>query len=130
MVLTDTLANVYSKIMNYEKNGKKECLVKPSSIIIRNNLRILQENRYIGEYEEIMDGKGNLLKVNLLGHINKCGVIKPRHAVRKDKYEKFEKRYLPSRNFGILIVSTSKGIMAHSESKKKGIGGKLLAYCY
>jgi len=31
---------------------------------------------------------------------------------------------------GILIVSTPEGVMSHIEAKKRGIGGKLLAYVY
>ena len=70
------------------------------------------------------------LRNELKGNINKCGVIKPRHAVKKDEFEKFEKRYLPAKNFGILIVTTPKGIMTHYEAKELGIGGRLLAYMY
>ena len=66
----------------------------------------------------------------MLGTINKCGVIKPRLGVKKNNFEKFEKRYLPSKDFGFLIVSTSKGLMVHNEAKEKGVGGNLIAYCY
>ena len=48
----------------------------------------------------------------------------------KDEFEKFEKRYLPAKNFGILIVTTPEGIMTHNEAKERGIGGRLLAYMY
>ena len=67
---------------------------------------------------------------DLEGNINKCGVIKPRHAVKKDEFEKFEKRYLPAKNFGILILTTPEGIMTHHDAKERGIGGRLLAYMY
>ena len=65
-----------------------------------------------------------------MGNLNKCGAIKPRYSVRKDGFEKFEKRYLPAKDFGIIFVSTPKGIMTHNGAKKKGLGGKLIAYCY
>ena len=45
-------------------------------------------------------------------------------------YEKVEKQYLPAKEFGVIIVTTSKGIMTLSQAKELGIGGKLLAYCY
>ena len=66
----------------------------------------------------------------MAGSINKCGVIKPRFSVKKNEYEKFEKRYLPAHGFGIIIVSTPKGLMMHDEAIEKGLGGKLIAYCY
>ena len=47
-----------------------------------------------------------------------------------NKFEKFERRYLPAKDLGILFVSTPKGIMTHYDAKAKKLGGKLLAYCY
>ena len=129
-MLNDPLANALSNILNKENAKTKECLIKPSSKIIKEILSIMKDNYYVGEFKEIEDSKGNMLSINLLNKINKCGVIKPRFSVKKDGYEKFEKRFLPAKGFGILIVSTPQGIMTNEEAKKKGIGGKLLAYCY
>lgn len=129
-MLNDPLANALSVILNKENAKTKECLIKPSSKIIKEILNIMKDNYYVGEFKEIEDSKGNMLSVQLLNKINKCGVIKPRFSVKKDGYEKFEKRFLPAKDFGILIVSTPLGIMTNDEAKKKLIGGKLLAYCY
>jgi small subunit ribosomal protein S8 len=68
--------------------------------------------------------------VKLLGRINRCGVIKPRFAAKVADLEKWEKRFLPARNFGVLIMSTSRGVMAHSDARSQSIGGQLLAYVY
>jgi small subunit ribosomal protein S8 len=130
MVLNDTLANALSLVMNSEKVVKQECTIKPISKLILQVFELLNKEGYVGTYTLFEDIKGNFIKINLLGNINKCGVIKPRFAVQIDNYEKFEKRFLPSRNIGFLIVSTSQGLMTHRESKKKGLGGKLIAYCY
>jgi len=129
-MLNDPLANALSIILNKENARIKECIIKPSSKVIKEVLKIMKDNHYIGEFKEIEDLKGNMLSIQLLNKINKCGVIKPRFSVKKDGYEKFEKRFLAAKNFGILIVSTPQGIMINDEAKKKGIGGKLLAYCY
>ena len=45
-------------------------------------------------------------------------------------YEKYEKRFLPAKGFGILIVSTPKGLMTHEEARKKKLGGVLIVYVY
>jgi small subunit ribosomal protein S8 len=129
-MLNNPLANVLSYINNHEKLGRKEILVGNNSKFIRQVLDILNENNYVGEYKEIEDGKGKLLAINLLGAVNKVGVISPRFNVKKDDYEKFEKRYLPAKDFGIMIVSTSKGLMTHVQAKEKGLGGRLVCYCY
>jgi len=130
MSLNDTLANALSKINNAEKLGRKECFVRPASKILKKILEIMSDNHYIGEYNEVYAERGGTLQINLIGRINKCGAIKPRFSVDTDEYEKFEKRYLLAKGVGLLIVSTSKGIMDHESAKKKGIGGKLLAYVY
>jgi small subunit ribosomal protein S8 len=129
-MLNDPLSNTMSKIANAERSAKKEVLMTPTSKTIKKILEIMNENNYLGTYTEVEDSKGNLLKINLLGMINKCGAIKPRYAVKKDDYEKFEKRYLPAKDFGIIIVSTSKGIMTHIQAKQQNLGGRLLTYCY
>ncbi len=130
MSLNDPLSNVLSQISTYEKLGKKEFITKNNSKVIKKVLSIMQEKMYIGSFEEIKDSKGDLLKINLLNNINKVGVIKPRFSIDKDGFEKFEKRFLPAKDFGILIVSTSQGMMTHIDAKNKKIGGKLISYCY
>ncbi|HHI03935.1 MAG TPA: 30S ribosomal protein S8 [Candidatus Woesearchaeota archaeon] len=129
-MLNDPLANALSLILNKGDARIKECIIKPSSKVIKDVLKIMKDNYYVGEFKEIEDSKGNMLSVQLLNKINKCGVIKPRFSVKKDGYEKFEKRFLPAKGFGFLIVSTPQGIMTNDEAKKRCIGGKLLAYCY
>jgi len=130
MSLNDPLSNVLSQINSYEKTGRKDILTKSASKVIRKVLEIMQDHKYLGSFEEIKDAKGDLLKINLIGNINKTGVIKPRFSVTRETYEKFEKRFLPAKDFGILVVSTSQGMMTHVEAKKKCIGGKLISYCY
>jgi small subunit ribosomal protein S8 len=130
MALNDPLANVLSFMNNQEKLGRKEMTTNNNSKLIREVLRILQEEQYIGSYDEIDDGKGKLLKINLLGKINKCGVIKPRYKVQIKDYEKYEKRFLPAMGFGLLIVSTNKGLMTNAKAKEQNLGGTLICFAY
>ncbi|MBN1646363.1 30S ribosomal protein S8 [Candidatus Woesearchaeota archaeon] len=130
MTLNNTLANVLSHVTNYDAAGKKTLHTKFNSKIIKKILDIFKDEGYIGSYEEIKDSKGDALVVNLLGVINKTGVIRPNFQIGVDKIEYFEKRYLPARETGIMIISTNQGLMTHQQAKEKNIGGKLLAYCY
>jgi len=129
-MLNDPLANAMSLIMNNELIGKPDCLVKPVSKIIKELLRVMKENGYIGEFKETEDSSGNYITLTLTGNINKCGVIKPRYSVKNNEFEAFEARYLPAKDLGILFVSTPRGIMTHYDAKSKKTGGRLLAYCY
>jgi len=129
-MLNDPLANTLSNLLNAEKVGNTVCITRPSSKVVREVLRIMQEKGYIKSFQEIEDGKGKMVRVELSGKINNCGVIKPRFSIKKGEYEKFEKRYLIGSGFGFIIISTTKGIMVHEEAKKKGLGGKLIGYVY
>lgn len=130
MSLMDPLADALTNIRNNELQGNATATIRPASKLIGHVLSVMQKENYIGNFELVDDGKAGIFNVELEGNINKCGVIKPRHAVKKDEFEKFEKRYLPAKNFGILIVTTPEGIMTHNEAKERGIGGRLLAYMY
>jgi small subunit ribosomal protein S8 len=129
-MLNDPLANVMSMINNYEKVGKRSCIINPASKIILKTLSIMKDNHYVGDAQALSECRGGTYKINLIGSINKCGVIKPRFSIKTSDFEKFEKRYLPAKGMGIIVVSTSEGLMTHEEAKNKSIGGRLIAYCY
>ena len=129
-MLNDPLAAALSKILNAEKIGKREVVINTSSTMIKQVLSLMNESGYIGSFEDLETGENKGIKVNLIGNINKCGVIKPRFSTKKNGFEKWEKRYLPAKDFVVIIVSTPKGIMTHNAAKEKQSGGKLLAYCY
>ncbi len=130
MTLTDVLANALSTMLNNEKRHQHECMVWPASKVVGRVLRVMQKNGYVGEFEFIDDGRAGKFKVQLLGRINGCGVIKPRYSVKKANLEFWEKRYLPSREVGVLVVSTPSGIISHKEAKEQKTGGRLVAYVY
>ena len=129
-MLNDPLADALTLIKNAEKAGKLECEVRPASKLVGHVLKVMQETGYIGPFEFVEDAMGGRFRVKLVGHINNCGVIKPRHAIKKTDFEKWESRYLPAQDFGTLIVTTTSGVLSHSNAKEIGTGGKLLAYVY
>ena len=126
----DTLSNGLTTIINNEARNKRECIIGPASKLLGNVLRVIQLNGYIGELEYIDDGRLGKFKVQLLGRINKCGAIRPRLPVNVSEFERWETNFLISRDVGLLVVSTSKGVMSHREAKDKHIGGRLLAFVY
>lgn len=125
----DTLADVMSSTKNAERVGKGTCIT-PASNLVREVLKVMQKEGYIGVFEFIDDGKSGKFRVELKNRINDCNVIKPRYSVKVDDFEKWEKRFLPATGFGILIMTTTAGVMTHEEAKEKHLGGKLLAYVF
>lgn len=130
MTMNNPLAAVLSRIQNAEKLGKREFTTHVNSKVIRSVLSLMQEEGYIAGFVETKDSKGAFLTVTLAGALNKTGAIMPRFNVGVDEFTRFEKRYLPAKDFGILILTTNKGIMTHKKAKEENVGGKLIAYAY
>jgi small subunit ribosomal protein S8 len=127
---SDPLNDAMSTIKNAASVGKSECMIRPSSKLIGRVLKVMQEHGYIHQFEFVEDGKAGVFKVRIQGKINDCGVIKPRYSVQKNDLERFESRYLPAQDFGVLIMTTTAGVVSHTRAKELGVGGKLLAYVY
>lgn len=123
------ISDVLYVINNAENIGRRFCSV-PASSLVKNTLMVMQKSDYIGNFEFIDDGKSGSFKVELIGKINKSRTVNPRFAIKKGEYEKWESRYTPAKGFGILIVSTSQGVMSQKEAQKKGLGGRLIGYVY
>ena len=85
---------------------------------------------YIGEFTIVDDKRAGKIVVELIGRLNKCGVISPRFDLKVKDFEKFIYNLLPSRQFGSVILTTTYGIMDHEEAKRKHIGGKVLGYFF
>jgi len=128
--MMDTLANGLTTIINNEMRNRRECVISPASKLLGRVLRIMQLNGYIGEFEFVDDGRSGKFKVQLLGRINKCGAVRPRYSVKIDEFEEWEKKFLPSREVGAIVISTPKGVISHKEAREKHLGGKLLAFVY
>lgn len=125
----DTLSDIFSILKNAERVGKKECIV-PASTLVEDVLKVMQSSGYIGKFDKFKVRYASKFRVELLGKINDCRVIKPRFPVANGEFGKWEKRYLPGSDFGTIILTTSKGVMSHEEAKSKKVGGALLGFIY
>ncbi|BDB97643.1 30S ribosomal protein S8 [Saccharolobus caldissimus] len=133
MVVINPLANALTTIYNNEMRRNKQAIIMPASKLIINVLRVMQKEGYIGEFEYIDDGRWGKITVQLLGRINKCGPITPRYPLTYRQMidlPDYIKRYLPSKEIGIIIVSTSKGVVSHKEAVRMRVGGVALGYVY
>ncbi len=124
----DIISDALNMIMNVKKVGKKELEIKKISKLLISLFNLMKKEDYIDF--EVIDDKKPSVKVHIKEKLNKCGAIKPRFSVTKEEIEKYTRRYLISRNFGNLFISTNKGLMSHKEAYEKNIGGCLIAYVY
>ncbi len=127
--MVDRLAEAINIIKNNEYIGREECVVYSTNLVKR-VFDILKENGYIEGYEEFSDRYAKKLKVRLSKRINNIGVIKPRYQIKNSQIIDFEQRYIPSKDFGMLIISSPEGITTNRSAREKGTGGRLLAYIY
>jgi len=130
MTGNDPLASALSAIDNGESVGHLTQDVQPASNEIGSVLEVLYDRGYIDGFQHVEDGRGGSFEVELKGAINECGPVKPRYSAGADEFEKWEKRFLPARDYGTLVVTTSHGIMSHYEAREEGIGGQVIAYVY
>jgi len=130
MADNDPLSSALSGLNNAESVGHLSQTVAPASNVIGSVLGVFYDRGYIGGFQFVEDGKAGQFEVELEGAINECGPVKPRYSAKAGGYEKWEKRFLPARDYGTLIVSTPEGIMSHYEARNQGIGGEVIAYVY
>jgi SSU ribosomal protein S8P len=119
-----------SALKNAADTGKETVVLEPASKLLGALLSILKDSAYIAGFEFVDDGRGGHFVVRLNGRINQCGAINPRFNLAVDEMEIWETRYLPAKNFGLLLLTTSRGILSHNQARELGIGGQLLAFVY
>ncbi len=121
----DIIADTLNQIMNAKRAGKNSIVMGMHSKLLLSVLALAKLKGYIKSY------KVNGLNLSIeFDKLNGCNAIKPRFFVKSDGYEKYVKRFLPAKDFGVLIISTSHGLMTHQTAEEKNIGGCLLAYFY
>jgi ribosomal protein S8 len=120
----DIVSDVLNQIMNAKKAKKEILVITKSSKLLIKVLDLMKQFGYL-DYEMTE----NKMTIDIR-NINECGSIKPRYTVDVKNIDKYTRRYLPARNFGYVLISTSKGIMTQEEALNNKIGGCLIAYFY
>jgi len=122
----DIVSDGLNQIMNARRIEKKEFLIRRYSKVLINLLEMMKEKGHI-DYEVNEEERTVAVKIIKL---NECRAVKPRYYVSVEGIEKYLRRFLPSRNFGSLVISTNKGLMDHREAIANKIGGSVIAYFY
>ena len=130
MVLISVLSDALKTILNAERAGQRQVLIRPSSKVIIRFLKLMQKRNYIGDFEVVDDRRGGKVVIELLGRINKCGVISPRFDIGVTEYEKVVANLLPSRQFGYIVMTTNIGIIDQEKARRRHVGGKILGFFY
>lgn len=121
----DIIADSLNNLMNAVRAGKKTLVLKRHSKLLLSVLAIAKLKGYVKSYK--VDGKKITIEIDKL---NGCNAIKPRFLIQSSDIDKYVSRYLPAKHIGVLIVSTSQGLITHHTAQEKNLGGSLIAYMY
>ena len=124
---TDQIADLLTRIRNAIEANKNEILVPTSKLKVQ-VVEVLKKNGYVANFE-VIDGKPRgMLKVtiNELGTNAKINEISKVSKPGRRVYSAAEDLPVIKSGRGMVIVSTSKGLMTGREAKKNHLGGEVL----
>ena len=125
----DIISDALNGIMNSKRVGKMNVEITRISKFLLKIFEMMKAKGHIDfEVEDVGDGKPKAIVTVL--KLNECKAVKPRYFIKKGEFDKYLRRFLPSRNFGTLAISTSKGLMSHQEVDEAKLGGAVIAYFY
>ncbi len=127
---TDPIADYLTRIRNASQAGLKSTVI-PYSKIKESLSKVLVERRFIKQYKVQESGKFKELLVTL----------KPIEGQQHPHFKRISKPgqriYVKSKDIkrvrsglGVLVVSTSKGVMSGEEAYKQKLGGEILCEVY
>ena len=122
----DIVSDGLNQIMNAKRIEKRELTIKRYSKVLIGLFEMMKEKGHI-DYE--VDEEAKTVSVKII-KLNECRAVKPRYYVGVEGIDKYLRRFLPSRNFGTLVISTNQGLLNYKEAIKNKVGGSVIAYFY
>ena len=132
MNVSDPIADMLTRVRNASRARHTEVIV-PASRTKREIARILKEEGFIGDVREERDGPSQLLRLELKYVDGKVPVVSGLKRISKPGLRVYARKTDIPRvlgGLGVVIVSTSKGIMTGSQARKAELGGEILAYVW
>ena len=130
-MVNDSIADMLTRIRNAQ-TARHETVTLESSIMKKSIAQIWLDEGYISAFEEVEGSKNKNLVISLK-YVNKNKVITGLKRISKPGrriYASCEDLPKVLGGLGIVIVSTSKGVMTDRDARKLGIGGEVLAYVW
>jgi small subunit ribosomal protein S8 len=130
-VSTDPIADMLSRIRNAVAVNKHEVSV-PHSKIKQSVAEILKQTTFIDDVAVKEDGVGKILTMKITDEGSNARITKIDRMSRPGRRHYVGVDDIPTvrRGRGIVIVSTSKGLMTGDKAKKQGLGGELICKVY
>jgi small subunit ribosomal protein S8 len=132
MNISDPIADMLTRIRNASRARHLDVAV-PASRTKLEIARILKAEGFIDGFEEVRNGPRGELKIQLRYVGGKAPVVSGLKRISKPGLRVYAgKTDIPRvlGGLGIVIVSTSHGIMTGAEARKAQLGGEILAYVW
>ncbi|HEX5467242.1 MAG TPA: 30S ribosomal protein S8 [Candidatus Limnocylindrales bacterium] len=132
MNVSDPIADMLTRIRNASQARHTEVLV-PASRTKREIARILKAEGFIEDFDEVREGPAARLRIRLKYVGGKAPVVSGLKRISKPGLRVYAgKTEIPRvlGGLGIVIVSTSQGIMTGAQAHKAQLGGEVLAYVW
>jgi small subunit ribosomal protein S8 len=128
MTMTDPIADMITRIRNASRASIRR-LDMPASKMKRQVAEILLENNFIRSVDFVDDDLQGILRIRLKYTPDGISVIKGIQRISKPglrTYQGKKDMLKGSRKPGMIVVSTSSGIMSEKDAITRGIGGEIL----
>ncbi len=130
--MSDPIADMLTRIRNASSARHAEVLV-PASRTKREIARILKDEGFIAEFEEVPAGPRHDLRIRLKYIDGKAPVVSGLKRISKPGLRVYAgKTDIPRvlGGLGLVIISTSQGIMTGAQAHKAQLGGEILAFVW
>ena len=128
MSMTDPIADLLTRVRN-AAHAQHPKVDVPASRLKREIARVLAEERFIDNFAFYEDGKQGQLRLYLRYHETQGSIIKGLQRISKPGLRKYARKdQIPRirRGLGVVILSTSRGVMTDRDARKSGVGGEIL----
>lgn len=128
---TDPIADMLARIRN-AINVRKSEISLPYSKSKEAVARLLADNQFIVAATVSGEGVDKVLQLNLNNDNDNVHITEISRLSKPGRRQYTRAAMIPTvkRGRGIVIISTSRGMMTGSEAKKLGIGGELICEVY
>jgi small subunit ribosomal protein S8 len=131
-VITDPIADMLTRIRN-ANTANHEVVDVPASRMKYAVAQILKDEGFIVDFERVNEGPQGIIRIKLKYGPNKEKIITGLRRISRPGLRVYTPKTEIPRvlgGLGLVIMSTSKGIMSGKRAKKEGCGGEVLAYVW
>nr|YP_010904322.1 ribosomal protein S8 [Catenella fusiformis]WCH57573.1 ribosomal protein S8 [Catenella fusiformis] len=132
-MVNDTISDMLTRIRNANL-AKHQIVQVPATKMTRNIIKVLREEGFIYEFEEIGENLRNYLLISLkYKGKKKKPIITALKRISKPGlrvYAHYKELPKVLGGIGIAIISTSKGVMTDKKARHNGLGGEVLCYIW